>query len=75
MLRPEIEVLNSTLEKLDQGVICIAAFGLVSRGKSAVLNALIGQKILQTGPLHGVTQYPRSVRWTIPPQPPLNKGG
>jgi uncharacterized protein len=63
MLRPEIEVLNSTLEKLDQGVICIAAFGLVSRGKSAVLNALIGQKILQTGPLHGVTQYPRSVRW------------
>lgn len=67
MLRPEIEVLNSTLEKLDQGVICIATFGLVSRGKSAVLNALIGQKILQTGPLHGVTQYPRSVRWTIPP--------
>jgi len=63
MLRPEIEVLNSTLEKLDQGVICIAAFGLVSRGKSAVLNALIGQKILQTGPLHGVTQWPRSVRW------------
>ncbi|MFB2835005.1 GTP-binding protein [Floridanema evergladense] len=75
MLRPEIEVLNSTLEKLDQGVICIAAFGLVSRGKSAVLNALIGQKILQTGPLHGVTQYPRSVRWTIPPLPPLIKGG
>jgi small GTP-binding protein len=75
ILRPEIEVLNSTLEKLDQGVICIAAFGLVSRGKSAVLNALIGQKILQTGPLHGVTQYPRSVRWTIPPLPPLNKGG
>lgn len=74
MLRPEIEVLNSTLEKLDQGVICIAAFGLVSRGKSAVLNALIGQKILQTGPLHGVTQYPRSVRWTIPPQLSLNKG-
>lgn len=72
MLRPEIEVLNSTLEKLDRGVICIAAFGLVSRGKSAVLNALIGQKILQTGPLHGVTQYPRSVRWTIPP---LNNGG
>lgn len=71
MLRPEFEALNSTLEKLDQGVICIAAFGLVSRGKSAVLNALIGQKILQTGPLHGVTQYPRSVRWTIPP---LNQG-
>lgn len=62
-LRPEIEVLNNTLQKLDQGVIRIAAFGLVSRGKSAVLNGLVGQKILQTGPLHGVTQWPRSVRW------------
>ncbi len=62
-LRPEIEALTNSLQKLDQGVIRIAAFGLVSRGKSAVLNALLGQKILQTGPLHGVTQWPRSVRW------------
>lgn len=59
-----MEVLTNTLQKLDQGVIRIAAFGLVSRGKSALLNALLGQKILQTGPLHGVTQWPRSVRWT-----------
>jgi len=52
-----LEVLTSTLNKLDQGVIRIAAFGL-GRGKSAVLNALLGQKILQTGPLNGVTQWP-----------------
>ena len=45
-------------------MIRIAAFGLVSRGKSAVVNALIGKKILQTGPLNGVTQWPKSVRWT-----------
>ncbi len=63
-LRNELEVLKSSLNKLDQGVIRIAAFGLVSRGKSAVVNALLGQKILQTGPLNGVTQWPRSVRWT-----------
>lgn len=63
-LKPELEVLTSTLNKLDHGVIRIATFGLVSRGKSAVLNALLGQKILQTGPLNGVTQWPRSVRWT-----------
>ncbi len=63
-LRTELEVLQSTLDKLDQGVIRIATFGLVSRGKSAVVNALLGQKVLQTGPLHGVTQWPRSVRWT-----------
>ena len=66
-LRPEMDVLTGNLQKLDQGVICIAAFGLVSRGKSAVLNALVGQKILQTGPLHGVTQWPRSVRWMPDP--------
>ena len=60
----ELEVLKSNLDKLDNGVIRIAAFGLVSRGKSAVLNALLGHKVLQTGPLHGITQWPRSVRWT-----------
>ena len=63
LVKPELEVLTSTLNKLDYSVIRIAAFGLVSRGKSAVLNALLGQKILQTGPLHGVTQYPRSILW------------
>lgn len=63
-LRKELEVLKSALDKLDQSVIKIAAFGLVSRGKSAVVNALLGQKILQTGPLNGVTQWPKSVRWT-----------
>ncbi len=63
LVKPELEILTSTLNKLDNNVIRIAAFGLVSRGKSAVLNALLGQKILQTGPLNGVTQYPRSVHW------------
>lgn len=56
--------LSAMVDKLDQRLIRIAVFGLVSRGKSAVINALIGQKLLQTGPLHGVTQYPRSVYWT-----------
>lgn len=64
LVKPELEILTNTLNKLDSNVIRIAAFGLVSRGKSAVLNALVGQKILQTGPLNGVTQYPRSLRWT-----------
>jgi small GTP-binding protein len=63
LLKPEIETLNATLNKLDANVIRIAAFGLVSRGKSAVLNSLLGEKILQTGPLNGVTQSPRSVPW------------
>ncbi len=33
LLKPKIEVLSSTLNKLDSNVIRIAAFGLVSRGK------------------------------------------
>ncbi len=64
LVKPELDALTSTLSKLDANVIRIAVFGLVSRGKSAVLNALQGQKILQTGPLNGVTQWPRSIRWT-----------
>ncbi|WP_353928939.1 GTP-binding protein [Okeanomitos corallinicola TIOX110] len=63
LVKPEIEVLTNTLSKLDGNVVRIAAFGLVSRGKSAVLNSLLGEKILQTGPLNGVTQWPRSLRW------------
>ncbi len=63
LVKPEIEVLTTTLSKLDSNVVKIAAFGLVSRGKSAVLNSLLGEKILQTGPLNGVTQWPRSLRW------------
>ncbi|MDJ0724359.1 MAG: DUF697 domain-containing protein [Prochloraceae cyanobacterium] len=65
-VRQDLQALKSALDKLDRKVIKIAAFGLVSRGKSAVVNALLGQKILTTGPLHGVTQYPRSIPWTIP---------
>ncbi|MBD2293999.1 DUF697 domain-containing protein [Anabaena sphaerica FACHB-251] len=63
LVKPEIELLTATLNKLDSNVVRIAAFGLVSRGKSAVLNSLLGEKILQTGPLNGVTQWPRSLRW------------
>lgn len=63
-LKADLDQLSNALDKLNHGVFRIAVFGLVSRGKSAVLNALLGQKILQTGPLHGVTQYPRSVYWS-----------
>ncbi|HHP7244228.1 MAG TPA: GTP-binding protein [Elainellaceae cyanobacterium] len=63
-LKADLEQISATLDKLDHNVIRIAVFGLVSRGKSAVINALIGQKILQTGPLHGVTRWPRSVYWS-----------
>jgi small GTP-binding protein len=65
-VRDDLQNLKAALEKLDQQVIKIAAFGLVSKGKSAVINALLGQKILTTGPIHGVTKWPKSIRWTPP---------
>ncbi len=58
------DLLSNALTKLEQQVVRIATFGLVSRGKSAVLNALLNRQVLQTGPLNGVTQFPHSVRWT-----------
>ena len=55
--------MKAALNKVEQRIFKITAFGLVSRGKSAVLNALIGQNLLPTGPLHGVTQWPQTLRW------------
>ncbi|MFM1843078.1 MAG: hypothetical protein RLZZ490_1820 [Cyanobacteriota bacterium] len=62
-MREEIQAMKQALAKLEQRVFKIAAFGLVSRGKSTVINALLGEKRLETGPLHGVTQWPQSIRW------------
>jgi small GTP-binding protein len=65
-VKKDLQALKAAVEKLEQNVLKIATFGLVSRGKSAVVNALLGEKVLPTGPLHGVTQWPKSVRWTPP---------
>lgn len=58
-----IDQLTTLLNKLDSSLLRVAVFGLVSRGKSAVINALMDEKVLETGPLNGVTQWPRSVYW------------
>lgn len=63
-LQPHLDTLNALHRKLAQPLLQIAVFGLVSRGKSAVLNALFGEVMFPTGPLNGVTQWPRSVRWS-----------
>lgn len=55
--------LQSLSAKLESSCLRVAVFGLVSRGKSAVINALVGEALLETGPLHGVTRWPRSVYW------------
>ena len=65
-VRKDLQALKGALDKLEEKVIRIAAFGLVSRGKSSVVNALVGQKILKTGPINGVTQWPRAIHWDAP---------
>ena len=62
-LETEIQHLGGVLRKLENQVVHIAVFGMVGRGKSSLLNALVGQPIFQTGPLHGVTQQAESILW------------
>lgn len=46
-LESEIRDLQSMLSKLESLVVHIAVFGMVGRGKSSLLNALLGQNILK----------------------------
>jgi GTPase len=64
-LESEIAELRELLAKLDRAVFQVAAFGLVGRGKSSLLNALIGSEVFQTGALHGVTRESQRVVWEI----------
>ncbi|MGB2925185.1 MAG: GTP-binding protein [Limnothrix sp.] len=64
-LETEIGQLAQMLDKLENSVLQIAAFGLVGRGKSSVLNALLGKNIFQTGALHGVTTDIDQADWVL----------
>lgn len=57
--------LEEMLDKLHGGVVQIAVFGMVGRGKSSLLNALLGEPYFATGPIHGVTQREASALWQI----------
>ncbi|MDB9311888.1 GTP-binding protein [Spirulina sp. CS-785/01] len=64
----EIERLSQMLDRLDRTVLQIAAFGMVGRGKSSVLNALLGEDAFTVGPLHGVTRNIGSANWEVKPE-------
>ncbi|MBE9028627.1 GTP-binding protein [filamentous cyanobacterium LEGE 11480] len=64
LLEKELDQLATTLEKIDQQIVRIAVFGLVSRGKSAVLNAIVGENRAATGPLNGVTRQVNVLKWS-----------
>lgn len=64
-LETEITQLETMLENLERRVVQIAVFGMVGRGKSSLLNALLGQTVFETGPLHGVTRNSQRATWGI----------
>ena len=60
---PEFAELARALAKLDKDEVHIAAFGRVSVGKSALLNALIGREEFVVGVLHGTTTSAEQEPW------------
>ncbi len=62
-LEAEYQELERVLDKLEHGHIHIAAFGRVSVGKSALLNALLGEERFTVSPLHGETKAAGHARW------------
>src|SRR3954447_10847550 len=63
LLADEMRQLREITEKLDASTIEIAAFGMVSRGKSSVLNALCGKDVFKTGATHGTTTVKSALPW------------
>lgn len=62
-LTEELRQLRELTRKLDETRIEIAAFGMVSRGKSSVLNALAGREIFRAGATHGTTTVRSDHPW------------
>jgi GTP-binding protein Era len=63
-LAEDYRQVEAMLDKLEHGYIHIAAFGRVSVGKSATLNALLGQHEFSTSPLHGETKMAQMGLWS-----------
>jgi GTPase len=64
-LETELAELQEMLDKLEKQVVQIAVFGMVGRGKSSVLNALMGEQIFEAGPIHGVTRDSQMAGWEV----------
>ncbi|NJK63226.1 MAG: GTP-binding protein, partial [Synechococcaceae cyanobacterium SM2_3_1] len=64
-LETDLKDLQAFLEKLEEDRIHIAAFGMVGRGKSSLLNALLGHTVFHTGPTHGVTRTWQQAAWVL----------
>ncbi len=71
-VRKDLQSLQNALDKLDRNAIRISTFGLVSCGKSSLINALLEEEVVATGPLHGVTQSLTVLHWNPLPTKGVN---
>lgn len=71
-VRKDLQSLQGALDRLDHKAIRISTFGLVSCGKSSLINALLEEDVVATGPLNGVTQSLTILRWNPLPEEGLN---
>jgi GTPase len=62
-LHADYEQVQLMLDKLEHGHVHIAVFGRVSVGKSALVNALLGEQRFSTSPLHGETRSAQRGQW------------
>lgn len=62
-LAGDFRQVEAMLDKLEHGHIHIAVFGRVGVGKSALLNALLGERRFSTSPLHGETRDAHMTAW------------
>ena len=62
-LEHEYRKVRQMLDKLENDEIHIAVYGRVSVGKSALLNALLGESRFSTSPLHGMTRQVATGNW------------
>ncbi|GAB4210451.1 MAG: DUF697 domain-containing protein [Synechococcales cyanobacterium] len=60
---PDGQLLMDLHQRLQREVIQVAVFGAVGRGKSSLLNALLGEERFSTSPIHGTTQEVNAVTW------------
>ncbi|MEJ2592668.1 MAG: GTP-binding protein [Candidatus Thiodiazotropha sp.] len=62
-LKDDFQQVQAMLDKLEKGHLHIAVFGRVSVGKSALLNALLGEERFSVSPLHGETRHSDMAAW------------
>src|SRR5215813_10991329 len=62
-IEAQLAEIDTFADKLEHGRVEIAAFGEVSAGKSALLNALAGKDIFRSAADHGTTREIAKAAW------------